>query len=144
MGQDDPQLREVDGDVVDEHRVRVLQPDAAAAGYAGPDPGLSGVEQRGHAELLDGVVQRVGHPVVRRETLDARVELETAYAVAGHQPARLAHPGPSLVRVDARERDEHVWVRRAALGDLLVADPRMPGGVLGVDGEDHRRHRRSR
>ena len=80
--------REVGGDVVEQHRGGVAQLDPAAAGQAGADAGLSGVEQRGHAELLQRLVERVEAHVVRLERLQARVELEPAHAVLGHEPAR--------------------------------------------------------
>ena len=48
----DRSAREVGGDVVEQHRVRVAQLDAAPAGQAGADAGLPGVEQRGDAQLL--------------------------------------------------------------------------------------------
>ena len=139
--EDDPQVREVHGDVVDQHRVRVLEPDAAAAGHAGADAGLSacGTGPGTPSSSID-LVQRVGHPVVRREALEAGMELEAAHAVLLDQPACLADGGPALPRVDARERDQHVRVRGAALGDLLVGDARVAGRVLGVHGEDDRGH----
>ena len=57
------------------------------------------------------------------------------------QLARLPHGQLALVRVDARERDQHVGVgSRAGCSDLVVAEPPPPHPGLVVDGEDHRRH----
>ena len=54
------QRREVDGDIVDVHRVRVLEPDPAAAGHARADAAVAGVEQRRQPGLGDHLVERVG------------------------------------------------------------------------------------
>src|SRR5207249_833059 len=80
VGQDDREIGEVGGHVIQPHRVRVAQPDAAAAGEAGADAGLAGVEQRRDAEGLQLVVEREVAWIVRLEALQARVELEAADA----------------------------------------------------------------
>ena len=100
VGEDDVQLREVGRDVVDRHRVGVLQPHAAAAGHARADPGRAGMEQRDQPGLGDHLVQRVEGAVVGPEGLRVGVELEPARA-ALHPLARLAHAELALVRVDA-------------------------------------------
>ena len=80
---------EVHGDVVDVDRVGVLQPDAAAPGEARADARVARVEERRQPCLLDHLVERVRHAVVREEALDVRVELEAAHAVVGDQAAAL-------------------------------------------------------
>ena len=102
---------EVDRDVVDVDRVRVLEPDPAAAGQARADARLPGVEERGQPGLLDHLVERVGHAVVGEEALHVGMELEAAHAVVGDQAPRLVDAAAALVRVDARERDEDIGVR---------------------------------
>ena len=87
-------------------------------GRPAPMPGLPTVEQRDHAELLQRLVERVGHRVVGVKRLQARVELEPAHAVLVDQRPRLAHRGGAPPRVDAGERDQHVGV--------LGAGPRPP------------------
>ena len=81
MGHHDRQLREVGGDVVEQHRVGVPQLDAVPARQPDADAGLAGVEQRGHTGLGDRVVDRVEAAVVGLEGLHAGVELEALDAV---------------------------------------------------------------
>ena len=82
-----------------------------------------------HAHLLDRLVQRVHGRVVRREPLQAGVELEPAYPVVGDQPPRPAHRLTRRERVHRAERDQHVGVIRGPVGDLLAGQGRMPGGT---------------
>ena len=98
------------GDVVDVDRVGVLEPDPTAPGKAGADARVTGVEQRRQPCLLDHLVERIGKAVVREEPLHVGVELEATDAVVGDQAPRLVDPASALVRVDARERDQHVRV----------------------------------
>ena len=98
------------------------------------------MEQRREPCLLDHLVKRIGKAVVREEPLHVGVELEAADAVVGDQAPRLVDPEPALVRVDAREWDQHVGVGSCDFGDLLVRHSRLPGDRLRVDGEDDRHH----
>ncbi len=68
------------------------------------------------------------------------MELEAPHAVVGDQPLCLVDAPAALVRVDARERDQHVGVRLRDRGDLLVRDPGLARRRLGVDGEDDGHH----
>jgi hypothetical protein len=52
------------------------------------------------------------------------------------QPARLARPHVTLVRVDAGERDHDVGVLRAEFGHFLVRHSAHACGVFGVDRKD--------
>ena len=139
MREHDLHVGEVDGDVVDVHRVRVFEADAAAARQACPDTGVPGVEQRRDPAFLDHLVQRVDLAGVREERLDVRVELEPADAVVADQPTG-AVDGVWPVRVDRRERDQHVGMGCRRGGDLLVRRRRQARDGLGVDGEDDRGH----
>ena len=94
----------------------------AAAREPGADPGVAGVEERGQPGLGDDLVQRIDGAVVRVEGLHVRVELEALDAVVADQPPRLLDRPRALVRIDRRERDQHVGVRGRDLGDLLVRD----------------------
>ena len=111
MGEDDLEGREVHGDVVDVHRVGVLEADAAAPGEPRADARVTAMEQRRKTRLLDHLVERIRKAVVREEPLHVGVELEAPDTVVGDQAARLLDSAPALVRVDARERDQHVGVR---------------------------------
>jgi hypothetical protein len=137
---DDRQVGEVDGDIVEVQRVGVLQPDPTTAGQTRADPGLAAVEERGYAELLQHLVERVGSTVVGIERLDAGVELEAAHPELLDQPSGLGHSGLSFGGVDAGERKQHVGVAPGPLDHRLVGDPGVAQRRLRVDGEDHRRH----
>ena len=100
---------------------------------------MAGVEERRDSGLLDRLVERVERAVIRKERLDVRVELEAAHAVVADEAAHLVHR-VRPVRVDGRERDQHVRVRSGDLGDLLVPHRGATRDGLGVDGEDDRGH----
>ena len=78
MRQNYRQPGEVRGDVVEEHRVGIAELDAAATGQPGADPVLPGVEQRRDAQLFQRASQQAESLLVRRERLQAGVELEAA------------------------------------------------------------------
>ena len=139
MGEDDPQVGEVGGDVVDAHRVRVLQPHAAAARHAGADPGCPGVEQGDQSGFGDDLVEGIEVPVVGPERLGVGVELESAHAGVD-QLARHSDPELALVGVDRPEREEHVGVGAGGLEDLGVAEVLAAHPRLVVDVEDDREH----
>ena len=140
MREHDLELGEVHGDVVHVHRVGVLEPDTAAAWEARADARLPGVEERRQSGLLDHLVERVRQPVVRKEALHVRVELEAAHAVLCDQAPGLVDAALPLVRVDARERDQDVGIRPRHLGDLLVRYSRLARERLRVDREDDGHH----
>jgi len=139
MREDDPQLGEVHGDVVDEHGIGVLQPDTAATRHPGTDARLSTMERAGNAGFLDQLVQRVSHPVIGHETLDAGVELESAYPVVLDQPTGSRTPasprdGSTLANgISTSACSAHSW----AISRCGSADDRSR---FRVDGEHHRRH----
>ena len=70
MREHDLELRKVGRDVVEAHRVRVLEPEPAAAAHAGADAAVAGVEERGQARFRDHLVERVDAPVVGEERLE--------------------------------------------------------------------------
>ena len=136
---DDREVREVGGDVVEQHRRGVAQLDAAPAGEAGADPGLPGVEQRGHAQLLQRLVERVeaGSLGSKACRLGWNLNPRTPWSV--DQPAGPGDGALARVRVDRAERDEHVRVLGGLVGDLLAGQRRVPGARGRVDGEHHGR-----
>ncbi len=138
MRHHDRQFRKVDRDVVDQHRVAVLEAHAAAAAHARADPAVPGVEQHGQPRRLDDLVERVDPRIVRLELLQRRVQLEAARS-GGDEPLRLRERPRPAHRVDARERDEDVRVRRRR-GEHVVVRHRGPSGQPFVDGEEHARH----
>ena len=91
MRQDDRQRREVDRDVVDGHRVAVLEAHAAAAGHARADAAVARVEEDRQAGFGKDLVERVRDPVVGEELLQRRVQLEPADDPGIDEPPRLAH-----------------------------------------------------
>src|SRR6185437_9148137 len=100
-----------------------------------PDTGLAGVEDRGQPGFLDDRVERVVAPVVRREGLQAGVELEPAHAVVGDQPPGPAHRLLAGQRVHRAERDEYVGVLGGPFGHLLTGQCGVAGRGGGVHGE---------
>jgi hypothetical protein len=137
--QNDWHVREVDRDIIDVHRVRVLEANPTAARQARAHAGVPGVEHCWQARLGDDCVQRVGHPVVGEERLQVRVELHPTGSLAD-EPASLHHRALAAVRVDADERDQHVAISGGDLEHLVVADGHLAGVRLVVDAEDDRRH----
>ena len=138
MREHDLELGEVDGDVVDVHRVRVLEPDPATPRESRPDPRVTTVEERGQTGLGHDLVQRVDGTVVRVEGLHVGVELEALDRIVPDQPPRLVDRPCALVRIDRRERDQDVGVRGRGLGDLLVRHRAPSRDGLRIDGEDDR------
>jgi hypothetical protein len=99
-----------------------------AAGQAGADPGLAGVEQRRHAEDSPAPpTTGSGAAVVGLEGLQRRVELEAPHAVLLDQPARGAHSRRAAGGVDRAERMSTSGCSRGGFRDLLAGE----GGVSG-------------
>ena len=72
MRDDDRHVREIRRDVVEVHRVGILQPQPAAARHAGADARMAAVEDRRQLVLGDHLVELVGHAVVGEEALQRR------------------------------------------------------------------------
>ena len=104
-------------------------------------PVWPGVEERDQPGLGDHLVERVVGAVVGPERLGVGVELEAAHAVSAIRRRASRTPSLPLWGSIARERDQHVRVRRGGLEHLLVADPVASHPGLVVDGEDDRHHR---
>ena len=103
--------------------------------HAGADAGMAAVEDRRQLVLGDHLVELVGHPVVRKEALHGRMELEALDDAGLDQIARLAHAHLALVRIDGRERHHDVAVLGRGVGDLLVRDAPGADLELAVDRE---------
>lgn len=106
----------------------VAQLDPVPTGQARTDSGLSGVEQRRHAQVAYALIQWIERAVVRLEGLHARVELEPADTVLGDESPCLFHRSQALERVDGPEGDEHVVVAGRTFGDFLAGDRQPAGG----------------
>ncbi len=130
MRHDDRHVRKIHSDVIDEHRVAVLQPDAAAAGHTGADAAVPGVEQHGQFCFGEDFVERVRHPIVWRKRLQRRVQLEAANAAARDETLRLAHALGAARRVDAGKRDRDVGVLGGKRRHLVVRDHRPSRQLL--------------
>ena len=128
VGHDHLHVREVRGDLVEVHRVGVLEQDPTAARQPGADRGLAGVEHRRQLVLGDHLVERVRQPVVREEALQARVELEAADVVLVDQPPRLAPPRRSGAGRCSRTGSGRL-PRRRQLEDLVVGHRSAPAHV---------------
>ena len=102
-----------------------FEADAAAAGHAGADAGGAGVKQGDQPGLGDHVIQRVEGAVVGPERLRVGVELEPADAGLD-QFAGFADGELPLVRVDARERDQHVRVLTRGFSTWSLPSRRRP------------------
>ncbi len=119
-------------------RVRVVDPDALAAGLAGADPARAGVKERQQAVRLARGEHRLIPGVVGREGLQRRVEFDAPQSqrrnVRHLRDGRLA-----LVRVDRADPGERARVAFAGGRHGLVGHPGAAGGGLRVPGEEHRR-----
>ncbi len=107
------QLREVNGDLVEQQRVGVAQPGAREHGY-------TGVEHHRQSGLLRQAVERVQAGVVRRDRQVTRVDLHATETVAVHQPADRPSQVPVEVGVWRAEWHKRVDVG-AELADEFIA-----------------------
>jgi hypothetical protein len=130
---------EVDGDVVDRHRVAVLEAHAAAAAHPRADPAVPGVEQHGQPRLGEHLVERIGEPVVRHELLERRVQLEPAHAAPREEPPGFVHRGLAARRVEAHEGERDVGVRGGEVEHGVVRHLGPSAQAL-VDREHHAGH----
>ena len=138
---DDRHLRKVHGDVVDRHRVAVLQADAAAAGHAGADAAVPGVEEH-RQPAPRRRLRRAGRPCDRsgKNCCSGGCSFRPRTRPADDQAPRLARRrrrracGSMLANGD---RD--VGVRRGEVGDHVVRELRPARQPL-VHREDHARH----
>ncbi len=93
-----------DGDIVDVHRIAVLQADAAAAGHAGADAAVAGVEDHGHLEFIHHFIERIRAAIAGEEFLQGRMELKAPHATVADEIARFVHCVLPTHGVDAGER----------------------------------------
>ena len=135
MRHDDRHPGKIHGDVVNQHRVAVLQTDAAAAGHARADAAVSRVKEDRQLRAGKHFVQRIRDAIVWRKTLKRRVEFQSANAARRDEPLRFADALGAARRIDAREGNRDVGVLGGKLRDLVVRHHR-PSCELFV----HRKH----
>src|SRR5690606_18119568 len=107
MRDDDREIREVSGHVVQRHRVGVLQADPASAPKAGADSGLATVKDTDRPALGEHFVDGIRHPVIGVEGLKAWVELKAPYPVAIDEGSGPTYRRRPLPRVHTGEWDQH-------------------------------------
>src|SRR5580658_3371723 len=110
MRNDDFHLREISRYVIEVHRIRILQAQAATAGHAGAHAGMTAVENSWQAVFRDDFVHWIGHAVARKKSLARRVKLETFDAVVGEQAAHFAKAELAFVRIDASKGNHDVGI----------------------------------
>ena len=135
MRDDDRHVGKVGRDVVEMDRVRILQPQSAAARHAGADARMTAVKDRRQPMLRDHFVERIRDAVVREEALQRRMKLEAADHTIRDQAARFAHAHLALVRIDARERQHDVAVLARRVRDFLVRNASCTELEFGIDRE---------
>ena len=137
---DDRHVREIHGHVVDRHRVAVLQPDAAAAGHAGADAAVAGVEQHRQPRLGEHLVERIRERGRSGRTA-AAADAASGRARGPPTTSRRASRTASAPRCGSRlaNGDRDVGVRGREVGDRVVRDLRAAGEPL-VDREHDARH----
>ena len=132
---------EVGGDVVEQHRVGVAQLDAAPA-RAGPRRCRSGRCGTAPGRRGSAAPRTAGRPPGRWARTPAgcgwNLNPRTPCSSTSRRASRM--PATPAGGVDRAERDEHVGVLGGEVGDLLVGQRGLPGGRLGVDGEDDGGH----
>jgi hypothetical protein len=135
MGQNDRHLREIDGDIIDRHRIAVFQTDPAATGQAGADSAVACVKEDREPRFGEHFIQRIRRAIVREELLQRRMKLEAVDAAGGDQASCFANGLRSARRIDAREGDRDVRMFGRKFGDGVVRDLRSSRQLL-VHGED--------
>src|SRR5712691_4156262 len=116
---------------------RVVEADALATGLPRADAAGPSVEEHGQPELLAALEERPVLLVVGGEGLERGMELHALQPELGN-PVQLGHCTFALVRIDAAEADETIWVMAARFGHQLVGHARAAGRGLGVPGEQDR------
>jgi hypothetical protein len=117
-------------------RVRVVDPDALAAGLAGTDPAGPGVEQREQAVFLARGEDRPERRVIGGERLQRGVKLDSAQAQRG-DVRDLGDRRVALVRIDRADAGKRVGVIAAGGRHRLVRHSGTAGGGLGIPGQQH-------
>lgn len=121
MGHDDRHIGEIDGHVVEIHRIGIFQPHSVAAPHARPDAGLAGVEERRNARLRNRLVERPAHPVIGIEALHGRMKLEAPDAEIGDEAPRLPCAHAAAGRIDRGEGDQDIGMEGAASATSSLA-----------------------
>src|SRR6266404_2281211 len=136
MRHDDRHVGKIDRDIVDMHRIRILEPHVVAAAHARSDAGLSGVEERRLAGLLDRLVKRIGEAVVRVEPLHGGMKLESLHTELIDEAACFTRADFAFVRIDRSERNQDIAVLGSELSDFLVLVTAIAGLALSIDWKD--------
>lgn len=130
MGNNDGHVREVDGNVVEVHRTRVLEAKPPTAPHPRADTGMAAVENDRQLVLGDHLLRRIRQAVVRKEPLHGRVEFESADDAIRQQGTRFTHAHLAFMRIDARKGDHNVRILARGVGYLLVRDATRPRSGL--------------
>ena len=117
------------------HGVAVGQSQTTAATHATANTAVAGMKNRGQFVMVDDVVNRPCHLVVRVVALYRGVELKAFDAVFFYQALCLARPHLAFVGVDAGKRNHHVAVGFGGIGDFFVGNTTAAELRFAVDGE---------
>jgi len=115
MRHDDRHIGEIHRDIVNWHRIAILQAHAAAARHAAADPAVSCMKDAREAGLRKYFVERIGDPVAGRKLLQGRMKFQAVNPARRHPTARLGDRLRATVRVEAAESKRNVGV---ALGEI--------------------------
>jgi hypothetical protein len=119
VGEDDLHVGKVDRDVVDQHRLAILEPHAAAALHPRAHARMAGVEDGRQLVLGDHLVDRIGHPVIGVRVLHRMPwNLKPLTPWSSIRSPRLARAVLALVRVDR-------WRRRCRCRSFFGASRRI-------------------
>src|SRR6478735_4159790 len=98
---------------------------------------MTTVENRRKLVLRDHFVEWIGHPVIGKESLQRRMELESTDHAVLQQTARFAHAHLALVRVDARESHHDVGVFARGVRNFFIRNSARTEFEFGIDREHH-------
>src|SRR5205809_6275053 len=90
MSHDNWHIRKVDRNIIQVHRIRVLEAHATSTTHTGADSSLTGVKYGWQTGLSDHLVEDIRAPVIRIEFLHGGVKFETLHPEMLDQAARLA------------------------------------------------------
>lgn len=136
MRDEDLEIRVVGRHVVDQHRVAVLDLQAATARRTRAEGGVPPVKDDGNPEVLDGRPQLLVLGVGRVEPLGDLLELEPGEIQILDAADRLLD-AIVFERIDGAESDEEVGMLVADLGDVVVRHGRITRVRLRVPAEQH-------
>src|SRR5215475_10589474 len=126
MRENDRHVREIDGHVIDVHRVAVLQPHASASGHSGADAAVARVKDDRQARFGDHFIKWINRAIVRLKLLQWRMELESSRAGLNQAPY-LGYGFGAARRVNAGEGNHDVRVFGRESQDFVVWNHRSSG-----------------